>query len=192
MGADKHEKKQNTNSQINSNINYPSSNLVYLTIKDEYDYELSRIQKTDTKINIGITFCSALFLFVVSFFDCSDLIVALEQDVALILPYNCYFTVLVVLSLSYIASFVLLLSIIRSRKYYHININELFTENLHKEPVSITEMFIAGRFKDSILVNRKISNKRMTIFNLSLVLIFIVILCTVILSCIKYNCFIRR
>ena len=97
MGADKHEKKQNTNSQINSNINYPSSNLVYLTIKDEYDYELSRIQKTDTKINIGITFCSALFLFVVSFFDCSDLIVALEQDVALILPYNCYFTVLVVI-----------------------------------------------------------------------------------------------
>ena len=54
MGADKHEKNQNTNSQINSNINYPSSNLVYLTIKDEYDYELARIQKTDTKINIGI------------------------------------------------------------------------------------------------------------------------------------------
>lgn len=184
-----HENTQHTPSQITPNINYPSGNLVYSTIKDEYDYELQRIQKIDTKINIGITLCSALFLFILNFFDFSDLIDAMEQNIVLRLPFDCYFAVLAILSLSYATSFILLLIIIRSRKYYHINIDELFTKNLHKEPVAITEMFIAGRLKDSIFINRKISNKRMTIFNVSLLLIFIVILCTVILSCIKYNCF---
>lgn len=45
-------------------------------------------------------------------------------------PLDYYFSVLLILSLSYTASFILLLIIIRSRKYYHININELFTKNL--------------------------------------------------------------
>lgn len=184
-----YENTQHMPSKATPNIDYPSANLVYSTIKDEYDYELQRIQKIDTKINIGITFCSALFLFILNFFNFSDLIDAMEKNIELRLPFDYYFSVLLILSLSYAASFILLLIIIRSRKYYHININELFTKNLHKESVVITEMFIAGRLKDSIFINRKISNRRMTIFNVSLLLIFIVIFCTVILSYIKYNCF---
>lgn len=170
-------------------INYPSSNLVYSTLKSEYDYELQRIQKIDTKINIGITFCSALFLFILNFYDFSELLTKLNSNISLKLPFDCYFAILFVLSISYIASFVLLLLIIRSRKYYHINIDELFSKNLHKELVVITEMFIAGRFKESVIINRKISNRRMVLFNISLVLIFIVILCSIALSFIKYNCF---
>lgn len=189
METQENEHNSTVDTSTEQPIKYPSSNLIFSTLKSEYDYELERIQKIDTKINIGITFCSALFLLILNFFNFSDLISAMEQNIALKLPFDCYFTVLVILSLSYTASFILLLIIIRSRKYYHINVEELFTKNLHKEQVEITEMFIAARFKSSIFNNRKINNKRMTIFNVSLILIFIVILCTVILSFIKYNCF---
>lgn len=168
---------------------YPSSNILYLTIKSEYDYELQRIQKIDTKVNIGFSLCSALFLFILKFFDFSDLLLEFKNNIMLILPLNLYFATWLVMVITYIGSFVLLLLIIRSRKYYHIDTNDLISKNLHKQPIQITEVYIATRCKQAIITNRKISNKRMIIFNVSLLLIFIVILCSVVLSFINYNFF---
>lgn len=175
--------------ETKNNINYPSSNLIYLTIKEEYNYELQRIQKIDSKVNIGITFCSALFFFILNLFNFNDLILKLNKDITLKLAFDFYFAIWLIMTLSYIGSFILLLIIIRSRKYYRININELFEKNLHKTPIQVTEMFVAGRCKDSVNTNREINNNRMKIFNISLVLIFVVIICSVILSTIKYNFF---
>lgn len=175
--------------EIKNNINYPSSNIIYLTIKEEYDYELQRIQKIDSKVNIGITLCSALFLFILNLFNFSDLLLKLDNDITLKLAFDFYFAIWLIMSLSYIGSFILLLMIIRSRKYYRVNINEMFEKNLHKKPIQITEMFVAGRCKDSVNTNREINNNRMKIFNISLVLIFIVILCSIVLSFIRYNFF---
>ncbi len=176
-------------SETKNNINYPSSNIIYLTIREEYNYELQRIQKIDSKVNIGITLCSALFLFILNLFNFTDLLLKLKEDITLKLAFDFYFAIWLIMSLAYIGSFVLLLVIIRSRKYYRININEIFEKNLHKEPIQITEMFVAGRCKDSVNTNRNINNKRMKIFNISLILIFIVILCSIILSFIRYNFF---
>lgn len=175
--------------ETEKNINYPSSNIVYLTIKEEYTYELDRIQKIDSKINIGITLCSALFLFILKLFNFSDLSLKLNQDITLKLAFDFYFAIWSIMTLSYIVSFILLLLSISSRKYYRININEIFEKNLHKTPIQVTEMFVAGRCKDSVNTNREISNNRMKKFNVSLVLIFVVIICSVILSFIRYNFF---
>lgn len=189
MAVSVQESNQTASLQVEKNINYPSSNIIFLTIKDEYDRELQRIQKIDTKVNIGITICSALFLFILKFFDFSDLNLKLQNDITLKLPFDFYFATWLTMTTAYIGSFILLLKIIRSRKYFRININELFQKNLHKQPIAVTEMFIAGRYKESITINRKINNSRMIVFNISLLLIFIVISCSVILSFISYNFF---
>lgn len=177
------------NDQNQEEIAYLSSNIVYSTIKEEYDYELQRIQKIDTKVNIGFTLCSALFVFILQFFDFSDMNERLIADISLQLPFNFYFLFWIVMIISYASSFILLLLIIRSRKYYHINIGELISQNIHKEEECVAEMFIAYRYKDAIIKNRSINNKRMMIFNISLLLIFVVILCSVVLSAIKFNWF---
>lgn len=167
--------------------NYPSSSIIYSTIKDEYNYELQRIQTIDTKVNIGVTLDTALFIFLLDFFDFSDLLLKLEADITIKKQCCFYFVICLILLVSYICSYIVLLKIIRSRKYFHININDLIKNNLHKESTGITEMYIAVKYKDSILINREINNKRMKMFNLSLVFISIVILCSVILSIIKFN-----
>lgn len=177
------------NDQNQEKVEYLSSNIVYSTIKEEYDYELQRIQKIDTKVNIGFTLCSALFIFILQFFDFSDMSKRLKEDISLQLPFNFYFSFWLVMTIPYASSFILLLLIIRSRKYYHINIGELISNNMHKQEKSITEVFIAYRYNEAIIKNRIINNKRMMIFNISLGLIFIVILCSVVLSAIKFNWF---
>ena len=177
------------NDQNQEKVEYLSSSIVYSTIKEEYDYELQRIQKIDTKVNIGFTLCSALFIFILQFFVFSDMSKRLKEDISLQLPFNFYFSFWLVMTISYASSFILLLLIIRSRKYYHINIGELISNNMHKQEKDITEVFIAYRYNKAIIKNRIINNKRMMIFNISLGLIFIVILCSVILSAIKFNWF---
>ncbi|MEG1317331.1 MAG: hypothetical protein RSC86_08140, partial [Oscillospiraceae bacterium] len=48
---------------------YASAQLCFNIIKTEYDYELNRMSKLDNKINITLTFCGVLFLYVIKFFD---------------------------------------------------------------------------------------------------------------------------
>lgn len=173
--------------ETGNECNYPSSSIIYSTIKDEYNYELQRIQTIDTKVNIGVTLDTALFIFLLDFFDFSDLLLKLEADITIKKQCCFYFVICLILLVSYICSYIVLLKIIRSRKYFHININDFIENNLHKESTGITETYIAVKYKDSILINREINNKRMKMFNLSLVFISIVILCSVILSIIKFN-----
>ena len=128
---------------------YPSSSIILDTMKSEYDYELKRITKTDTKVNLGITLCSAMFLFIVKFFDFSELTKMLNDDISLQLPFNFYFTFWIVMTVAYAGAFVFLFLSIKSRPYSQICTDKLIRQDLHKTSSGVSEVFIAGSYSNA-------------------------------------------
>lgn len=162
---------------------YPSSSITFSVIQREYEYELNRSIKLDNKINMTITICSVLFLFIFRFLNFKELFGAtnnfINDSAMYFIKTICAFCYIGVFTM-FIYCIIRLILLLRTKGYYHYNCNEIFDKNLNFEPKEITEVYIATKYWSSTCINNKTNEKRSKDYNHVLwVLCAMLILCII-------------
>lgn len=142
---------------------YASANLCFDIMKTEYDYELNRSSKLDNKINITLTLCGVLFLYIMKFFN----IIGVLNKESVFNSQNVTTFFVIVSALIYIAIIVFylkailkLIALLNPLNYLHINCDEIFDKALISEPDDITAYYISTKYLAATAKNAETNNSR--------------------------------
>lgn len=167
----------------NNQIEYPSAEISFNVVQQEYQYELNRSIKLDNKINMTITFCGVIFLFIIKYLDLTSIFNALNKQ-----THECALCFIKMICCTgqiaavglFIYSIITLIKLLKNRGYLHFNCDEIFDNGLMKEKDEITRYYISTKYLAATSFNNMTNEKRSkeydkVVFSLIMLLIICIV-----------------
>lgn len=169
-------------------IAYPSSSVVLEAVRQEYQFELDRGAKLDTRVNMTITFAGVLFLYIIRFFNFNDPPRLQNSLLSWVL-----FAIQILAIAFYISSTFLLFLLLLNRSYRHFNCFNLLVgapENSpdyrEKDPSKL-ELYIMTEYLRSIEQNWENNQARAKRYNIAALVLAASIVCCFFLEFMNQN-----
>lgn len=147
---------------------YPAADINFSVIQKEYEYELNRSVKLDNKINMTITICGVLFIFIFKFLNFKEIFNSFNDSLAPNVLYFiqsiCAFGNIIVFSL-FVYCVIKLILLLKSKGYYHFNCDDIFDNDLMSECKENCEYFIAVKYWSATYQNNITNEKRSKDYN---------------------------
>lgn len=166
MTENKKESEKESENDSVSDIKYPSSNVVMEAVFREYEYESDRVAKLDSKINITVTLCGVLFIFILKYLDFDQIFYLIKENnnwqmlIGIMIAIG---SILIIIL--YVYSLITLVSLLKASGYKRFEQEVLFEKNIVSEPKDIAETYIAALYNGAIYENSIINNERCVKYN---------------------------
>lgn len=169
---------------------YPSAEIAINVAKLEYEYELNRSIKLDNKINITITFCGVIFLFIIKYLDLTAIINASSSwiDCCLFCLIKIFCCIGYILAVFYFLHAVIkLINLLKTSTYLHFNCDEIFNLKLIEEKEDVTNYYISTQYLAATSKNNETNEIRSNEYNKVIHSLIMLLLISIIVEAIKYN-----
>jgi hypothetical protein len=179
------------NIEIPSIQSYQSANIVYETIQKEYESELNRSTKLDNKINIAVTLCGVLFIFILRFTNFLAIVNATSQNSMSGYTLHDIKVVCIIGNIAIIVLFVYivisLIKLLGTRGFLHISGDELFDKQIYELTQEQAQIFISARWLAASAKNNETNEARSKKYDKTIRALIIMISICVAMEIIKCN-----
>lgn len=149
-------------------------------IKNEYDHAFDRGNKLDTKINIVLTFCGVILLFLI---DLLKTITELEYPIKLsgLLMVLIYLLGTILVMGLYIYCLVVLISLIKPTRLKRLDVENIILRNLHQEDKETVYTYVSIKYNGAIKENNKLLEEKFNRYKKIVVILVVVVITAFIL-----------
>lgn len=170
--------------------NYPSADVSFDVVQREYEQELNRSLKLDNKINITLTFCGVVFLFVIKYLDFTSIFEA--SAVAMNTCQMCFIKAIVAfiqvaVIVLFLYAIIKLISLLHPKGYLHFNCDEIFDKKLMIENEENSKFYILTRYWAATVKNNETNEQRSEIYNKAITSLKTMVILCVVAEFIKMN-----
>ena len=146
--------------QLDSDCYEEESAVICLNLcRDEYNHVFERSSKLDNKVNIALTFCGLIFLFITGLFE---FIYKFEYptNTSQLVLVVVYIVLCLIIVISYVFVLMKFVSLLIPNELKRIDASHILNENYHKYPPYGLNVFLATKYSNAINENNKIIESR--------------------------------
>lgn len=177
----------NSISNHNQNIKFPSSELLLTALQIEYDKEDERAKNLDTRVYIFFTLAAALLAFIAQILKIKNIINIGVDNVRESIPYVFYLELAILAPLLLMIAIILFVRVVSTRTYKRINLDSFENEANNKCQKDVVAFGLIEIYKKTINHNIGVNDKKIKLYKWGVYLITISIILIVITYIISIN-----
>lgn len=164
---------------------YPDLDTLLSTIEKEYEYESDIAKSIENRTCFFLAFIIVLFLFLLTDFKFSNGIIKKLSFFKESIPHSLLIISIVITFLTLIVCIFCFIKVISIKKYKRLNISG-FTEEYVKGKREAVEMRLILDYRDILLYNTKVNDKKFSYYKCGLYVILVSLLFTIITYVISF------